>query len=141
MPLLAYHGTSLPTTAKTPASEPSFQPPPRSNAPGPAVREAPARQFQSPEPNRSVIQAVLSGVQSATHSQRLPTMSKAPTSETQADRDPVAVTPGARLSVLHVVLPSSAPAVSGVPRAAACHSALVAAACPHSGPQWPPETT
>lgn len=78
-------------TAKTPPSVPTSKaPPPRINAPGPDVVDAPARQLRSPvPPNNSGAQSVDSGTQSATHSQRLPTMSKAPASETQLLREPV----------------------------------------------------
>src|SRR5262245_55170966 len=59
-------------------------------------------------------QLVEMGTQSATHSERFPTMSNAPTSETHPA---VPVTTGPELTR------HGGP--SGVPRAAACHSALV----------------
>src|SRR5215510_13993010 len=68
-------------------------------------------------------QAVERGTQSATHSYRLPTMSKAPRADTQALRAPVSeAAPIAAL--LQSAVPSSGPG-SGVPSAPTCHSALV----------------
>src|SRR5574342_729921 len=129
------HGAKPPLTAKTPASVPPPtklpEPlkPPRSSAPGPSPVFAPARHMASslyrPHPG----QAVLRGTQSATHSQRLPTMSKAPTSETQLLREPVGTTASTPSPPPFFVLQSADPATdspgSGVPRAAACHSWLV----------------
>src|SRR5690606_21045488 len=82
-----------------------------------------------------VPQAVERGTQSATHSKRFPTMSKAPCVETQADREPVRVAANT-LKVLQSVVPLSGPG-SGVPVTATCHStfdgrrfaALLQAAC------------
>jgi len=64
-------------------------------------------------------------------------MSKAPTSETHADRDPVSAAAKV-LSVLQLVVPLSVPG-SGVPRAASCHSWLVGRRFPEflaAAPAW-----
>src|SRR5262245_52543777 len=82
------------------------------------------------------------GTQSATHSARLPTMSKAPRSETHLLRAPVSATvplpPSGTSAVLQSVVPSSGPG-SGVPFAATCHSALVGSRLPalaHASCAW-----
>src|SRR6266481_6173273 len=87
------NGVRKPVTAKTPGLRPSteWNSLPRSRAPGPVVVvSAPAKHIPSslklPQPG----QAVDRGTQSATHSITFPTMSKAPTSETQLLREPVA---------------------------------------------------
>src|SRR5499426_2104246 len=115
-------------TASGPASGPKKNAPPRTSAPGKfAVVLAPARHISSllkpPQPG----QLVESGTQSATHSARLPTMSKAPRAETQLLRAPVRdgeLSASAASDVSQSVVPSSGPG-SGVPFAATCHSALV----------------
>src|SRR6186713_1939594 len=66
---------------------------------------------------------VANGPQSATNSITLPTMSKAPTSETHLLRAPVSVVEA--VSRLHWLAGSSCGHGSGVPSAAACHSALL----------------
>src|SRR5579862_4335331 len=71
--------------------------------------------------------AVDSGTQSATHSFRLPTMSKAPTSDTHRLREPVLAT--LKLPTLQSLVPLSVPG-SGVPYAERCHSALVKSRLP-----------
>src|SRR5262245_14763306 len=86
-------GLFVPSTEYTPAKcspPPLLKLFPRTNAPGPPVVLAPARQFLS-SLNNPVTQAVDCGTQSATHSQRLPDISKAPTFETQFARAPVGV--------------------------------------------------
>src|SRR5262247_42756 len=121
-------------TASGPASGPKKNAPARTSAPGKfAVVLAPARHISSllkpPQPG----QLVESGTQSATHSARLPTMSKAPRAETQLLRVPVGVTapapPATASATLQSVVPSSVPG-SGVPFAAACHSAFVGSRLP-----------
>jgi hypothetical protein len=67
-------------------------------------------------------QVVDCGTQSATHSNRLPTMSKAPSADTQSLRDPVATATSGE-PLLQSVVPLSRPG-SGVPITAACHSAF-----------------
>src|SRR5829696_8291841 len=79
-----------------------------------------------PKPGRNTFQVapvVASGPQSATNSMTLPTMSWAPTSERHLLRAPVA-TADAPLT-LHCSAGSSCGQGSGVPNAAACHSALL----------------
>jgi len=74
--------------------------------------------------------------QSATHSSRLPTMSKAPRADTQALREPVLAT--LSLALLQSVVPLSGPG-SGVPFAPTCHSALVGSRLPalaHASCAW-----
>lgn len=89
-------------TAKTPALAP-----PRISAPGPQMVDAPARHIESSlDPNHPG-QFVLSGTQSATHSQRFPTMSKAPTSATQVLREPVGTTASTPTPLPFFVLQSS----------------------------------
>src|SRR5262249_33946706 len=68
------------------------------------------------------------GTQSATHSNRLPTMSNAPRADTQALREPVGVGSNA-FAVLQSARPSSGPG-SGVPATATCHSAFVGSRLP-----------
>jgi len=67
------------------------------------------------------------GTQSATHSARLPTISKAPRAETQLLREPVRERPS--LAVLQSVVPLSGPG-SGVPFTPICHSAFVGSRLP-----------
>jgi len=81
---------------------------------------APAMHWRSLLKAPQLPQLVDRGTQSATHSQRFPTMSKAPAWETQPADVPVAAT--APLDVLQEP--------SGVPSAAACHSALVGSRFP-----------
>src|SRR4051794_21500747 len=103
--------------ANTPVPPPNG--PPRIMAPGPSVVLAPARHISSslklPHPGH----AVESGAQSATHSHTLPTISNAPTLETQPERDPVETRSSGsdkvELVVLQDVIPLSG--VSGVPNA------------------------
>src|SRR5580765_3482372 len=127
-------------TASGPASAPpksSAKEPPRSSAPGAFdVVLAPARPMSSllklAQPGRHVE----AGTQSATHSYRLPTMSKAPRAETQSLRAPVRDRP--LLAVLQSVVPLSGPG-SCVPFAATCHSALVGSRLPalaHASCAW-----
>src|SRR5262245_15032130 len=117
-------------TASGPAREPKKNAPPRTSAPGKfAVVLAPARHISSslkpPQPG----QLVEAGTQSATHSARLPTMSKAPRAETQLLRAPVSVAKPSLAAVLQSVVPLSGPG-SGVPFAPTCHSALVGSRLP-----------
>src|SRR5262245_47791022 len=128
-------------TASGPASGPPWtaKAPPRSSAPGKvAVVLAPARHISSslkpPQPG----QLVEAGTQSATHSARLPTMSKAPRAETQLLRAPVGDRPGPSPEMLQSVVPLSGPG-SGVPFAPTCHSALVGSRLPalaHASCAW-----
>src|SRR4051794_9439107 len=90
---------------------------------------APERHIASllkpPQPGQSVE----AGTQSATHSQRVPTMSLAPQAERPLARAPVATGRDKEF----VVLQSCAPALlsgSGVPAAACCHSAFVGSRLP-----------
>src|SRR5918995_5874278 len=79
-----------------------------------------------PKPGRNTFQvapAVANGPQSATNSMTLPTMSYAPTSETHLLRAPVVTAEGPL--TLHCSAGSSCGQGSGVPSAAACHSALL----------------
>src|SRR6266542_3938112 len=69
------------------------------------------------------VPVVASGPQSATNSMTLPTMSNAPTSETHWLCEPVSAIDG--LLRLHWLAGSSCGQGSGVPKAAACHSALL----------------
>src|SRR5262245_57266596 len=73
-------------------------------------------------PALHVPRPVDSRTQTATHSNRFPTMSKAPRANTQLLRDPV-LTAVLALFVLQSVMPLSGPG-SGVPATAACHSAF-----------------
>src|SRR5262245_9730799 len=131
-------GGKLPLTVSGPAAAMWPKSPPRSSAAGPvAVVLAPARHMLSslklPHPGH----AVERGTQSATHSNRLPTMSKAPRAETQLLREPVGATVRV-LKVLQSVVPSSGPG-SGVPLAPTCHSAFVGsrlAALAHASCAW-----
>src|SRR5262245_5720098 len=118
-------------TASGPASGPKKNAPPRTSAPGKvAVVLAPARHISSSLKPAQPGQFVEFGTQSATHSARLPTMSKAPRAETQLLRAPVGVTNvGVRPALLQSVVPLSGPA-SGVPFAPTCHSALVGSRLP-----------
>src|SRR4051794_41106969 len=113
--------------ANTPPPGPVSKLPPRSSAAGPTVVDAPARQLKSPVPPKiSPTHAVAIGTQSATHSDRFPTMSNPPQRDTQLARDPVvpgSVTGTPSWVMLQSVLPLSVPG-SGVPAAAPCHSAL-----------------
>src|SRR5262249_42086809 len=86
---------------------------------------APARHGSSPVglgPAPHAPQVVDFCTQSATHSSRLPTMSKAPRADLQLLREPVS-TAASTLFVLQSVVPLSGPG-SGVPATAACHSAF-----------------
>src|SRR5512143_2196867 len=131
-------GPKLAVTVNGPAAVPWPKSPPRSSAPGPlAVALAPARHILSllkpPHPGH----AVDGGTQSATHSYRLPIMSKAPRAETQLLREPVGATVK-RLKVLQSVVPLSGPG-SGVPFAPTCHSALLGRRLPalaHASWAW-----
>src|SRR5262249_39734807 len=81
-------------TASGPASGPprTAKAPPRNSAPGKFdVVLAPARHISSSLKPAQPGQLVEAGTQSATHSARLPTMSKAPRAETQLLRAPVSV--------------------------------------------------
>src|SRR5262245_13248683 len=115
-------------TASGPASGPRRKGSPRSSAPGEFdVVLAPARHMSSLLKPAQPGQLVDCGTQSATHSARLPAMSKAPRAETQLVRAPVS--DGTPLTVLQSVVPLSGPG-SGVPFAPACHSALVGSRLP-----------
>src|SRR5687767_6809606 len=81
----ATDGTLRLKTASGPANE-SLAKSPRISAPGSPVVAAPARHWLSPvglTPALQVPHTVDRGTQSATHSYRLPTMSKAPRADTQ----------------------------------------------------------
>src|SRR5262249_3556438 len=113
-------------TASGPANVMLANSPPRASAPGSPASLAPTKHWKSPDGLASPFQKLTHsgsdrGTQSATHSARLPTMSKAPSAETQLLRSPVptAIVP----VVLQSVMPLSGPG-SGVPTTAACHSAL-----------------
>src|SRR5574338_1019515 len=76
-------------------------------------------------------------IHSATRSQTLPPMSNAPKAETQPLREPVGT--AAAPAVLQVVVPSSAPPLSGVPSAASVHSWFVGSRFPafaHAAAAW-----
>src|SRR5262245_42088226 len=130
-------------TASGPSSEPKRKAPPRTKAPGAfEVVLAPARHMASSLKLAQPGQAVEAGAQSATHSARLPTMSKAPRDETQPLRPPVSVTdplpPSFTSAVLQSVVPLSGPG-SWVPLAATCHSAFVGRRLPelaHASCAW-----
>ena len=95
----------------------------RMSAAAPGVKVlAPARHMASLLKVPQFGQSVCTGTQSATHSSRFPTMSKAPSVDTQLLRDPVATVVNT-LCVLQSVVPLSGPG-SGVPTTAACHSAF-----------------
>src|SRR5262249_61711630 len=68
------------------------------------------------------VQLFARSLQSATHSDRFPTMSNVPQLDLQLERDPVFA--GLAEFVAHVVVPSSAFPGSGVPAAARCHSSF-----------------
>src|SRR3990170_6168000 len=119
----ANDGVTLPSTAKTPAPEPLAKLPPRISAAVPAAWVVPARQLRSPANSAVPQDPEAGGTQSATHSKRLPTMSKAPNLDLQLLREPVSTTADAA-TILQSVVPLSVPG-SGVPAAAICHSALV----------------
>src|SRR4029434_6706399 len=86
-------GLRTPRTASGPAFVPSTKAPPRVNAPGPPTAVlAPERHIWSLLRLPQLEHCVESGTQSATHSSRLPTMSKAPRADTQALREPVRTT-------------------------------------------------
>src|SRR5262249_4990268 len=105
------------STAKTPASVPSDELPPRTNAPGKLrlplsapglpVVPGPPKQLKSP-PNVAgqLVQETERSAQSATHSLTFPIMSNAPHPDLQPGREPVPAGPCAW--VTHVVAPSSA---------------------------------
>src|SRR5262245_42852511 len=119
----ALNGPPEPMTASGPAAAWLRKSPPRRSAPGPGAEVlAPKRHIQSSLKAPQVEQAVDSGTHSATHSVRLPTMSRAPRADSQSLRAPVGVTTSP--SVLQDVVLLSGPA-SGVPVAPICHSALV----------------
>src|SRR5262249_59505056 len=118
-------GSTAPVTASGPADVPPAyrKSPPRSNAPGAPLSYAPTSPCASPVALTPGLQApppVDRGTQSATHSKRLPTMSKAPRDDTQLARDPVRATASV-LAVLQSVEPLSGPG-SGVPATSPCHS-------------------
>src|SRR5437588_1863024 len=93
--------------------------PPRTSAAGPLwVVFAPAKHMSSLLKLAHPGQFVGAGTQSATHSARLPTMSKAPRADLQLVRAPVRDGPPS-LAVLQSVVPSSGPG-SGVPFAPTC---------------------
>src|SRR5262245_13914881 len=111
-----------PAIASGPAPVPSTKEPPRVSAPGPPDNVlAPARHIRSSLPPSQLVHTVESGDQSATHSSRLPAMSKAPRAEMQAAAEPVRDT--TFVALLQSVVPLSGPG-SGVPSAPTCHSAL-----------------
>src|SRR6185369_17018484 len=121
----AKDGSLPPETASGPAFVAETSEPPRVSAPGPTPSVlAPTRHIASSLKLAQSAHAVERGTQSATHSSRLPTMSKAPREDTQLLRVPVETRPGPAADVLQSVVPSSGPA-SGVPFAPTCHSALV----------------
>src|SRR5262245_31553736 len=111
--------------ARGPATLLARKSPPRRSAPGAPSVAAPARHWPSSVELASWLQlphVLARGTQSATSSSTLPTMSKAPSADTQLLREPVST--GARvLNVLQSVVPLSPPG-SGVPSTAACHSAF-----------------
>src|SRR5512143_1451833 len=101
-------GLKTPRTASGPAPVPSTKEPPRVSAPGPPASVlAPARHIRSLLTAPQPVHTVESGAQSATHSSRLPAMSKAPRAEMQALREPVAET--MLLALLQFVARSSGP--------------------------------
>src|SRR5262245_27221209 len=108
-----------------PAAVASNHGPPRKSTPGSPVVAAPARHWRSSSvtPELQVPHVVERGTHSATHSARLPTMSNAPRADTQFRRDLVSAVASV-LFVLQSVVPLSLPG-SGLPAAAACHSAFV----------------
>src|SRR5262245_37616806 len=134
----AMNGT-LPRTLSGPALVPLMKEPPRVNTPAPMpVVVAPERHMSSllklAQPGHDVER----GTQSATHSSRLPTMSKAPRADTQALREPVFTTVAKLATVLQSLIPSSGPG-SGVPFAPTCHSELVGSRLPllaHASCAW-----
>src|SRR6266550_3378621 len=120
-----FHGWSV-VTAKTPASVPSYQPPPRSNAAGRLLwlEPGPPKQLKSlPKPADQCVQPSDRSAQSSTHSQTLPTMSKTPQLDTQPGNVPVG--PGAPALTIQ-----GAP--SGVPAAARCHSPFLMSRLPET---------
>src|SRR5216117_1342506 len=130
-------GSTSPETANGPAAAPSEKAPPRSSAPGALlVSLAPARHMRSPLKLAQPGQSVESGVQSATHSARLPTISRAPRADAQRLRSPVSV--AVPRAVLQSAVPSSGPG-SGVPFAPIYHSALLGSRLPelaHASCAW-----
>src|SRR6185503_10736094 len=89
----ALDGPPEATTASGPAPCRLRKSPPRSSAPGPPVAVlAPKRHIRSSLKPPQLAQVVESGTQSATHSERLPTMSKAPRADEQALREPDSAT-------------------------------------------------
>src|SRR5262245_57138001 len=127
-------------TASGPASGPRRKGSPRSSAPGEFdVVLAPARHMSSLLKPAQPGQLVDCGTQSATHSARFPTMSKAPRAETQLLRAPVRDgKPLDEPDVLQSLVPSSGPG-SSVPFAPTCHSALVGSRLPalaHASCAW-----
>src|SRR5215470_1520451 len=126
------------STASGPARGPKRKAPPRTSAPGAVeVVLAPARHMSSLLKLAHPGQFVEAGTQSATHSARLPTMSKAPRVDTQLVRAPVRDAEPS-LSVLQSVDPLSGPG-SGDPFAPTCHSALVGSRLPalaHASCAW-----
>src|SRR5215468_2960254 len=123
------NGGLPPRTVRGPAFVPRMKEPPRVSAPGLlSVALAPARHMPSLLKLPQFGHIVERGTQSATHSSRFPTMSKAPRAERHALREPVSDTPSG-LAVLQSVVPLSGPG-SGVPFAPTCHSALVGSRLP-----------
>src|SRR5262249_14978722 len=119
-----------PSRSSGPASVPLRKSPPRRRAGGSSTKSKspgarPARHRAPPvgrHPGLQVQHIVDRGNQLATHSERLPTMSKAPSVDVQLLRDPV-LTAANTLPVLQSVVLLSGPG-SGVPSTAACHSAF-----------------
>src|SRR5262249_32612490 len=117
-------GSGPALTAKTPAPVPSKKAPPRTKAPGrlsvplcPPGSPGPPTQLKSlPRLAGQFVQLTAVSAQSATHSFTLPTMSNAPHTDWQLDREPVFA--GSAPVVTHVVVRSSATPASGVPAAA-----------------------
>src|SRR5262245_19772603 len=139
MKIVAVEDGGMSRTASGPAVGPKKKAPPRTRAPGKVeVVLAPTRHISSLLKPAQPRQFVEFRTQSATHSARLPTMSKAPRAETQLLRAPVGDRPGPSPEVLQSVVPLSGPE-SGVPFAATCHSALVGSRLPalaHASSAW-----
>src|SRR5262249_12735144 len=119
-----------PSRSSGPASVPLRKSPPRISAAGSSTKSkspgaAPARHWPSPvglTPGLQAPHVVDRGNQLATHSERVPTMSKAPSVDVQLLRDPV-LTAANPVPVWRavVLLPGPGP---GGPSTAACHSAF-----------------
>src|SRR5262245_15398030 len=128
-------GVKRPSTVNTPAPKPKS--PPRNNAPGKFIEPSPPMQLKSPVAPQVAQTLVAESPQSATHSRTLPTMSKAPVSDTQRLREPVATLAPA-VMMLQSLVPLSVPE-SGVPSAAICHSWFVGSRLPalrQAAPAW-----